>query len=156
MKRILQPNGWTCLPTSFAMVLNMTLGEVYLIVGHDGSDIIWPDILEPDCRRNFHIQEMINLAYARGYAVTPFEALPNSAPYTFQKPHVIEYDVEKYMHDNRGVLTGLNHQEKRHAVAWDGRNIIDPNGYNYSLEDFSLETFWMVSEIKSTEGIMKK
>ena len=74
-----QPNKWSCLPTSFAIVLNCPVQEIFDYLGHDGSEIIWPENKDPFNRRAFHIQEMIDFAYfEKDFYVTPFEFYPQS------------------------------------------------------------------------------
>lgn len=40
-------NRWTCLPASFGTVLGLTLGEVFRKLGHDGSEVVFPDLPDP-------------------------------------------------------------------------------------------------------------
>lgn len=80
MKLIKQPNRWSCLPTAFAMALDVPLEDIIAYVGHDGGELKWPALPEPFCRRCFHIQELVNYCYAKGVAVIPFETYPASAP----------------------------------------------------------------------------
>ena len=58
------------------MVLDMPLADIFDEIGHDGSQIIWPDLPEPMCRRGFHPQELIDVCLARGYAATRIELSP--------------------------------------------------------------------------------
>lgn len=76
MKLITQPNKWTCLPTSVAMLLNISLDDIFKIVGHDGSQILWKDFPDPQNRRGFHIQEMYEVIEAKGWFAMPFDLRP--------------------------------------------------------------------------------
>ncbi len=148
MKLLTQPNCWSCLPTSFAMALDITLAEVLAGVGHDGSAIAWPQLDDPERRRAFHIQEMIFLAHRLGYSVTPFEVLPNLLPGCRGglglNTVIIEYDFESVIRGSSGILTGEGKWGYRHAVAWSGKEVYDPNGTNYPIEEFAIETFWLI------------
>ena len=129
-----KPNRWTCLPVSFAMVLDIPVQDIFNELGHNGSRILWPDLPEPMCRRGFHIQELIEIALRHGFAVTPFELSP-----------VLQCEDKEYCFDERwtafatvvanstGVLTGSG-VRTHHAVAYALGQIFDPdNGvYDYS------------------------
>lgn len=145
MRHLIQPNRWTCLPTSFAMVLCRTLDEILAGVGHDGSEILWPDLPEPRCRRGFHIQEMISYAWSQGFTVTPFQAVPRLAPDDLETPVSIRplVDLRQILDGRIAVLTGLSGRGSPHAVAWDGKLIRDPNGETYGLDKFALEAAWL-------------
>ena len=39
-----------CLPASFAMVLDLPLGDIFAGIGHDGSAIKFPSLPEPSPR----------------------------------------------------------------------------------------------------------
>ena len=73
MRLLRKPERWMCLPASFAMVLDLPLADIFDEIGHDGSQIVWPDLPEPMCRRGFHPQELIHLCLNHGYAATRVE-----------------------------------------------------------------------------------
>ena len=128
---------WQCLSASFAMALGCSQEEIYKAVGHDGGEILWDDLAEPECRRSFHIQEMIRVACARGKAVTPIEVWPILAsrdgrrvPIVFgdsEKPSNIDMIIE-VIEGNTGVLEVLTKSGRRHAVAFEDGRIYDPDG----------------------------
>ena len=72
MKIQKQPNRWSCLPTSFAMILDVDVNELIRKIGHDGSEILWPNLEEPYCRRAFHIEEIAMVCYGLGYYLVWF------------------------------------------------------------------------------------
>src|SRR5262245_42212493 len=151
MRHLLQPNRWTCLLTSFAMVLETNIDEIVASVGHDGSEVVWPNLPEPECRRSFHIQEMIDFAWEQGYAVTQFQAQPVMRPDPNESLVYVQYTnpqarVRRILQDRRAVLTGLA-GGRRHAVAWDGKFILDPNGQVYALDRFVLDIAWLCTKI---------
>ena len=67
------PIRGTCLPTSFAMAMGIPVADIFAALGHDGSEVLWPDLPEPTCQRGFHVQELIRLAVKCGWSVTPIE-----------------------------------------------------------------------------------
>jgi hypothetical protein len=155
--KILQrsPNNWSCLPTSFAMVLGVPVKDVIEMCGHDGSQYWWvptPEhpnsIPEPYGRRGFHIQEMIWVAYQLGYSVTPFEGRPQSK--CWFRESCIELSLDetrmKIVLVNNGVLTGMTLEGQRHAIAYIRHRAYDPSGRIKKLADFGVETFWYVQK----------
>lgn len=153
------PNAWSCLAASFATVLNLTVEQICEYVEHDGSEILWPHLPDPQKRRSFHIQEMIDVAARFGRSVTPFEAMPRSrikgqsSVWNLEYKEGNAYRINKHLESGKGVLTGLNMSGKPHAVVWDGLMIHDPSGQfrggvwepcSYQHHLFQLETFWKI------------
>jgi hypothetical protein len=147
MRLLTQPNKWTCLPTSVAMLMNVSLDDIFKYLGHDGSDIVWPHLSDPQNRRAFHIQEMIDFALEGNYLLTPIEQNPmfaNSPESAFESlgaaiNHREKYSVlreryaavqsrlhqitrprsmESYLADYDGLLIGLGSRGRPHAAAW--------------------------------------
>lgn len=132
------------------MVLSYDVDKLIALLGHDGSEIAWPQFEEPLCRRGFHIQELIFIAWRNfSRTFTPFEAIPLlrcrdgevidipslPAP-TWRMPEVMQHSW--------GIITGATMRGQPHAVAWDGEQIYDPNGTTYPVDQFLLETYWMM------------
>lgn len=144
-----QSNKWSCLPTAFAMALNLPVEDVILIIGHDGSDKLFPSQEEPYCRRSFHIQELIDVSLKHGYSVT--EILLHS--YLEVMDEIIdvqEFGKERmvdYLKNYTGVLIGRQDNGTPHAVAWDGVDILDPNGTVYNLIHFNVNMFMLIQKI---------
>ena len=76
MRLLRKPERWMCLPASFAMVLGLPLSVIFDEIGHDGSQIVKPELPEPMCRRGFHPQELIHLCLNHGHAATRVELYP--------------------------------------------------------------------------------
>jgi hypothetical protein len=155
MKLQKQPNLWSCLPTSFAMAMNMEVEKLIQLIGHDGSEILFPDLEDPNGRKNFSPHEIILVALKLKYYVTsiPQEGILVYASNDDLIHHeelykLSEEDLFTIMSTNSGVLTGENYHGRRHAVAWDGHMIHDPNGYKYTRDRFLMDIFWAVGEIK--------
>lgn len=128
------------------MALDLPVQYVIEQVGHDGSAIVW-DLPEPHCRRGFHPQELIRVAWNHGFSVTPFEGYPQlksgETPITIYNTKI----VEEVMRGTPGVLIG-----HRHAVAWDGESIFDPNGQIYSSDKFAASCFFAMIDLTATRS----
>ena len=160
-----KPNRWSCIPTSFAMALDIPVDEFIQAIGHDGSEIIGPALAAPAGRRGFHEQECLTVAVTRGFACTPIEFTPASQFLDGQK-RPIEFPAgaatfdgnrdrfSRHVNTSRGVVTGMS-RRTRHAVAFDHGLICDPDTgamYCFGFEDcesrgFYASTLWRVDRI---------
>jgi hypothetical protein len=146
MKIQKQPNKWSCLPTAFSMVSGVPLKKIILSIGHDGSEII-SELKDEHClvssvmysHRAFHLQELILAMWKFGFYVTPLETCA-----TFLiNDKIVKQDITPYLR-RKGVFLG-SVKGKRHAVAWNGRMIYDPNGTIYAKEKFdNIEIFCLI------------
>lgn len=148
MKLLSSPNKWSCTLASFAMALKCPISELLDEIGHDGSDVVFPDLPEPMCRRAFHIQEFIEPCLKRDRSLVIVEAQPvlgsrigvaklpsNSARLRF------------FMNAFEGVVFGeINRQ--MHAVAWNKQVAYDPAGYLHDLGSFSIREFGALVPMK--------
>lgn len=132
------------------MALGVTVEFVVDSLGHDGSEVVWPALPEPYCRRAFHIQELVFLAWQLGYTATPFEACPTSQGRADVEPIVLQMRTTPHermslvMESQPGVMVGETLQGQPHAVAWDGVDCHDPNGTTYGPQGFRLRSFWAI------------
>lgn len=126
-----QPNNFTCLPTAFAMVLDVPVFEVIKELGHDGSQIVFPQSPEPWNMGGWHPQEFKLLCWNHGFSVTEFfktTVLKNHL--TGEKIKFDPFDFRKVLFGNMGVCCTI-----KHAYAWDGMTLINPaDGERYSLD----------------------
>lgn len=151
MRLIRQPNRWSCTAAAFAMVLDIDFDRFIGLIGHDGSEIIRPQLPEPLCRKGFHIIECIYACYDVGYSVTPFDAIPcgivnNHVLDLWDKNEGLMRLFKVIMHE-QGVITGYTSENRPHAVAWDSTHIYNPASDYVSLLDlnnYKIETFWCV------------
>ena len=129
-----QPTRWSCLPTAFAMAMNKPVVEIFKAIGHDGSEILFPALEEPQNRRAFHIAECIRAAYMAGYAVTQFEVHPILSP---DGIHTVDFEIiPPFKMTSFGVATGRPLGKfLRHAVAFEGTTAYDPNGKQFDLRN---------------------
>lgn len=116
-------------------------------VGHDGSDIVWPDLPEPVRRRSFHIEELQYAAYYFGYHLVPFVAAVEHEPVPDSLSHIVDLrgKFQIALHKYDGVLLG-NYvgSPNRHAVAWNAKEklIYDPSGRITDIDGFSIWCFY--------------
>lgn len=148
---IKQPNAWSCLPAAFAMAIDLPFEQVIAEIGHDGSEIIWPEATDPFNRRSFHIQELIYVAFNNWHSVTSFEAYPISVRPGTAVPYKLEGFEKRLfelMSKERGVVTGRLHTGIRHAMYWEFDRVYDPSKLNIDkLDDrFMVQTFWCVQD----------
>lgn len=150
------PNGWSCLAASFATVLGLSLEQLLERLGHDGSEIVFPSLDDPERRRAFHPQEMVDVAESLGVAITPIEARPASRPRDVPvPPYEVPMDIfprwHRYLEGGVGVLTGLNARNRPHAVVWDGVDVWDPaTGDCHGIHLFQPEIFWRATRRGAT------
>lgn len=150
MKLQVKPNRWSCAITSWAMALDIEVGDAINFIGHDGGDVIFPELAEPRCRRGFHSQELVELAMQAGVYPTPFQVLPSISsecgqfshpmyPYTTPR-FALLYDL---IESTRGVLEGRG-TTCHHAVAYDHGRIFDPDGreFPYSVKNCEAQGFY--------------
>lgn len=136
----LQPNKWSCLPAALAMVLDVPVKDVIQGLGHDGSEIIWPELPEPLKRRGFHYQELAAYCIKNRRYLLYFDLAPTQAPNERVTPYVVHgmnETIGQLMARYSGILIG----RANHAVAWDGYGILDPVGKSYGLEEFEPVAF---------------
>lgn len=130
-----KPNQWSCSITAAAMAINIPVDQLIDQLGHDGSEIVFPHLPEPACRRGFHSQEIIHLAWRLGCTVTPMELFPMIAPSEGVGAVHVFFDGDQVdnwqrflniINNTEGVLEGAG-KACRHAVYYDHGLIYDPD-----------------------------
>jgi len=150
LQKTVIPNS--CVPTAFAMAIDMPIVQMLAEIGHQGDAIVWPGLPDPTCRRGFHVQECIDICVAHGKWPVHIETCPASSPYSrlpnanemYAIPMDYQRRVEKYLTDNICVIFG-----QKHAVAWNGMNVYDPQGKKYPLSklDFNISDIYVFTPI---------
>lgn len=119
---------------------------IFKQIGHDGSEIVWPDLKEPLCRRGFHVQELVDVALKFGVALVEIEGDPATIAgeraiidcQIFPNPHD---RMEDYMNRYHGLLLGdrLNGRSQ-HMVAWNHleQHAYDPDDGECRFEELGL------------------
>jgi hypothetical protein len=126
-----QPNSWSCLPTAIAICLDIPVKDLIRDIGHDGSEIIYPDLPEPQKRKAFTLFEIVEVLLVKRNMLT----LPLFKKYIYSPDGILEVireseNFKEILETNIGVLLGTYiGKSKFHAVAWNNLNmgIYDPN-----------------------------
>jgi len=130
MRRVLQPNTWSCFAAAAVMVTGETLEDFYQFCGHDGSAI---DTQHPfaDGRRGFRLDEVAGYLAKRGYLLGG----PVGHPYCFGTLSIL-------------IVKGRTY---RHAVVWTGFRVIDPNPekpFWMGLRQYQVLEIWPVNKVE--------
>lgn len=145
-KLIKQPNKWSCTACAFAMACGVRLEEFIKQVGHDGSEVLFPDLPEPLCRRGFATPECIRVCLNWGLTVTPIDFKPRCTP-DGKNYHTLNHTnfANQMMGRFQGVIQGMGCRNY-HTVGWDGTQIYDPSLGIYKLDsdNFKPEIFWLI------------
>lgn len=125
------------------MVLDIPVQKLIEKIGHDGSEILWPELPEPICRRGHHLEEIQMAAYDIGVILTSFtpafEYTPNE-----ERPVKYQFDLRSVFERYSGIMVGQWIRGGPHAVAWSAmeRMIYDPDGHaTTDLASFELDYF---------------
>ena len=128
------------MPLAFAMALDMPVADVLAAIGHDGSEIVFPSLPEPLCRRCFHIQELIQVALSPASPSRRWNCSPSYNPRKAGRSTrrcstrtTTGDDSRPTIRARRGVIDGTG-ARFGHTVAYDHGRIYDPKGsvYDYS------------------------
>jgi len=150
MELQLKPNRWSCAITSWAMALDMPVCYAVDLIGHDGGEVVFPELAEPRCRRGHHQQELVELAMRNGVYPTPYQVLPSLRSECGQFSHPIyAYTIPRFeifsdlIKSTKGVLEGQC-LRCHHAVAYDHGRIFDPDGqeFTYSAKNCEAHGFY--------------
>lgn len=128
------------------MLLNVPKDEIIKLSGHDGKEIIYPDLDKPWCYRGWHIREMQDIAYKYGYVLVELQGRmgigrEGQSPFFYSRPIQEMYLV------NPGIMIN-----ETHAVAFSGYPdylIYDPKGIIYKKFDY--HTFYMLIKIDNND-----
>lgn len=134
------------------MVLGISLNEMITRIGHDGSEIVFPHLLEPQRRRCFHIQEMIAVSFSLKRPTTEFQFNPCMTPNGVDIFEVPASGIQELMSVSIGVLLGKG-RVHGHAVAWNGTHIYDPLGMVYDIENQELFAPYSFFAISNQNGL---
>jgi len=162
VKLQVQPERWQCAVTAFAMALAVPVTDLIGTVGHDGGEIIFPDLPEPTNRHGHSIYELIWAAIDMGYAVTPVPVYPGIKPAPDSTcEHAIGTEIRnwqrfrRHLHGSAGVIECYG-PKGNHVVAYDHGRIFDPRGHEFHYlrevcEEKGLYTncLWRVDRIEN-------
>lgn len=124
MKMVTPYAPWSCTLDAFAMSLEVSQKELIDLIGHDGSEILWPEEPEPQCRRGFHLQELLVAALKINYCYFRFDFTAKSNPKAPIKIEIPGWSLEDFIQYKNCVIIGQRYNNY-HAVAWSGNFIYD-------------------------------
>lgn len=155
MNLLKSPNEWSCLPTAFAMAMNLPLERILEMIGHDGSEPFWPGLPSPMGLRGFHEQELVDVARKHGFNPIHILAAPAYEHWPILGKPVKRlwpdwFCIERMnllMETNIGVICGMVGTQG-HAVAWDGESFYNPNGTITTDPNFmNITSFYLLGSI---------
>jgi hypothetical protein len=126
------------------MVLGVSLDEVLEAIGHDGSEILWPDLEEPIKRRAFHIEELQYAALRFNCFLAGYSPGFSWSPASMDVAYSFKAQFEDVIRRSDGILVGQYiGRTNAHAVAWNAKEerIYDPNGQKVRLDTFTPDAF---------------
>lgn len=135
------------------MVLDVPIKAILDVIGHDGSDILWPDLPEPIKRRAFHVEELMYACRELGYYLVEY---PAKIAYNPGGAHteIIDFTTKwnQVIAEHSGILLGhYAGRTNAHAVAWNAQEgtIYDPSGNHAKLPEFTSEAFYAAIRSRS-------
>lgn len=142
------------------MAVRVQVADMLDMIGHDGSEVVWPDLSDPHCRRGHHTQECLAASLMFGYAFTPMLPTLVSAPSLHVEPYFTETILgvptnERFdatVNHFTGVLCGQTNSGAGHAVAFDAGRIYDPDGFIYPYGDINFQPYqlWLRHDLSAT------
>ena len=142
MRVFIQPNEHSCVITSVATLLNVSIEELVWRIGHDGSELIHGTY------RGHHIQEIIDLLDGLHCSLTPIQFEPEyrasleSVAYPLK---VREHGRLEQHLESDGLLTGRR-GNVGHCCAYIKGLVIDPMTCSktivYPIIDCALNNFF--------------
>ena len=134
----LQKAPWwvkNCHLNAFAVATGIDREVLLSYLGHDGSEIVFPNEPEPTCRRGFHVQELLYAGFKLGHNFMPLELVPVSRSPLNRDPEFVIEDAVRYEYIartikiNLGFITGVQRSSASgniaHAVAFKNGYIVD-------------------------------
>ncbi len=156
---LIKQTGPHCLPCALAMFLGKTFEEMIKELGHDGTEVAWPEAVGFHKYRGYHPQEIIDYFYSMGYSMTIIEAMPAIGTkgsmlqdLWYLTTKQAEDRMQKYFDQYCGIILS-----DTHAVAWNtyNRRVYDPRGHIYPIERFPcVKEFWIPLPISDTAKII--
>lgn len=123
-------------------------------MGHNGQEIWWK-IPGPEGFRGHHIQEIQDCFLRRGKALAKIDLYPRSAPSTVPQAYRLVWTMQEAEERFEGIITNrpailigqAPFTQVGHAVAWDGKQVYDPNGRVYEIDQFTIKEAWLVCDL---------
>lgn len=145
MQLLKLPSGvHQCLIYATAMLLDRHPDWVILKLGHDGAEIWWPELEDPWNRRGVHIQEILDVVETVGHTLVCYQLMPTSVPIGEGLEVRLVFDPEYATERFSNILGGHKGLliTERHACAWNGWSVYDPNGRIADISKYRVKEFW--------------
>lgn len=135
MNFIRQRFRWECAAASTAMLCGATIQEVIDFCGHDGSDVVLPNLPTPMCHRGFAMEEMVDFALTKGIGLVQVNAFPVVTPDGEHERDLwseayCEERMQSYLEYHTGLLIGRvkSPSANWHVIVWDHEKglFVDP------------------------------
>lgn len=140
MRRVIQPNTWSCLAACAVMITGEDLSDLYRDVGHDGSEMPH-DSPYQDGRRGFRLPEVARYLAGHGFLVgAPAHVLSPMFP------PVMLHTLPALL-----IVKGPSYPAMTHAVIWTGEAVLDPSAQapdRALLSDYSVLQWWPIVYIR--------
>lgn len=131
------------------MVTDIPIESLIRNIGHDGSEILWPEQKEPLNRRGFHIEEIQYALFKERWLLAPFTSSFGYNPGGNTAIHIEVYDfsekLKEVLNEYNGLLLGrYRGSTTPHAVAWNAfeKVIYDPGGCLSPYDSFAPDAFY--------------
>lgn len=145
-----------CVLASLCMVLDISPGMAITALGHDGSEIVFPDAVGKYRMRGISQQECLDVAWEFNHvlvAIFPAVILSpgpgHSHPLHIYTAEQSNRRARMYMDAGPCMIYGVIAGKYRHCVACDGGIIYDPGGRLYPFEELKMDVIEINLCIKS-------
>jgi hypothetical protein len=118
-----QPNRASCLLTSFAMCIDRQIEELFEILGHDGTEILYSECPVPFCYRGFTHEDIYFLCEKLDFKMY----LVSKSVSIYDGEKLITRPNPHFKHIHTCSCNAIV-ESNTHAVAWDGCEFYNPNG----------------------------
>lgn len=145
-----------CLLYSAAMILEVPVSDLIAEIGHDGMELIWPDVEGSEKYKGISFDEIIDCFISRGRALVPIWAYPHTTVENrpdLKNPVWSEKKAEKrflnYLDKYDAILVGYTLQNEFHAIAYTSKNkkVCDPKygiTIDFDQSDFQIREAWIM------------
>lgn len=129
MKHQQQPNRATCFITSLAILWGEDVNYLISLVGHAGTEVLWPELRVPYCYRGHNLDEAMWLSVTLAMPLRLLNRISMvghddgdikqvSSPYNWDE--LVQRPIPKIL-GNAG-----------HTIVYDGKYVYDPSRYGIS------------------------
>jgi hypothetical protein len=146
------------MPTALAMLAGVSVEKVFETIGHDGSQILWPQYDDPFRRQSFCDNEIVFAAFEFGIGLVELSEKVKYHPYG-EEEGAIDVDIDDQktvdlLSRYDALVLGVGTSGVPHAVAWNHRKqlIFDPNGSRYNPEFFGRQSVYLAVPVGLTIG----